>query len=234
MLFDMEFGVEAAQRAWSRLVGLSELRGLQVVVDQESSLGPRGWIAILAIASTITAVVPRPELREPVIVGLTGVTAHEATTPEIIVERLPIARAMLGPAALYYPPPGFTLESQVAEEASRQELSVLCAAVDAEEFDESGLAHIESPAFASRSSEGALAAACGYRRWANGVAHLAALTHPANRRQGHGRRAATMAIAHAIERDLLPQWRARPVASQRLAQALGLVRVGAQFSLQPA
>ena len=96
-----------------------------MVVDQESPLGPRGWIAILAIGSTITASVPRPELQEPVIAGLTGLTAHEATTPEVIVQRLPIARAMLGPAALYYPPPGFTVASQAAEEASVQELSVL-------------------------------------------------------------------------------------------------------------
>jgi len=169
-----------------------------------------------------------------VIAGLTGLDGHEATTPEVIVERLPIARAMLGPAALYYPPPGFTLASNAAEKASRQELSMLCAAVDAEELDESGIAHIDSPAFASRSLDGALAAACGYRRWANGVAHLSALTHPAHRRQGHGHRVATMAISDAIEHDLLPQWRARPVASQQLAQALGLIRVGAQFSLQPA
>ncbi|MCA1701843.1 MAG: GNAT family N-acetyltransferase [Actinobacteria bacterium] len=230
----MEFGVEAALRAWSRLANLPELHGLQVVVDPESPLGPRGWIAILTIGSTITASVPRLELQEPVLTGLTGLTGHEATTPEVIVERLPIARTVLGPAALYYPPPGYTLASQAAEEASRQELSMLCAAVDAEELDESGLAHIDSTAFASRSLDGALAAACGYRRWANGVAHLSALTHPAHRRQGHGQRAATIAVAHAIEHDLLPQWRARPLASQHLAQALGLIRVGAQFSLQPA
>lgn len=167
------------------------------------------------------------------IAGLTGLTGHEATTPEVMVERLPIGGAMLGPAALYHPPPGFTVPAQAAEEASRQELSMLSEAVDAEELDESGLAHIDSPAFASRSS-GALAAACGYRRWANGVAHLSALTHPLHRRQGHGHRAATIAIRDAIEHDLLPQWRARPVASQRLAQALGLMRVGAQISLQPA
>jgi RimJ/RimL family protein N-acetyltransferase len=230
----MEFGVEAARQAWSRLAGIPLRDGLQVVVDPESPLGPRGWIAILAVGPTVAASVPRPELQKPVIAGLTGLAGDEATTPDVVVQRLPSARTTLGPAALFYPPPGFTAASQQTAELSLQELAGLLAAVDANDLDESGMAHIESPAFVSRSSDGAVVAACGYRRWPNGVAHVSALTHPDHRRQGHGRRAATVAISHAVEHELLPQWRARPLASQRLALALGLVRVGAQFSLEPA
>ena len=183
----MEFGVEAARQAWSRLAGIPLFDGLQVVVDPESPLGPRGWIAILAVGTTVTASVPRPELREPVITALTGLIGEEATTPEVVIERLPPARTTLGPAALFYPPPQFTMVSQQLEEASPQEFASLLAAASADELNESGLPHIESPAFVSRSSDGVVVAACGYRRWPNGVAHMSALTHPDHREEGHGR-----------------------------------------------
>jgi GNAT superfamily N-acetyltransferase len=234
MLWAMEFGVDGAWGAWSRLAGLSMMDGLQVVVDPECPLGPRGWIAILAVGSNIAASVPWTDLKDPVTAALTGLTADEATTPDVVAPRLPPARSTLGPAALFYPPPGFTPARGDIDEASRQEVAGLCAAVDPSDLDESGLAHVESPAFVSRASDGAVAAACGYRAWPNGVAHLSALTHPDHRREGHGRRAANAAVRHAIEHDLLPQWRARPISSQRLALGLGLVRTGAQLSLHPA
>jgi len=51
---------------------------------------------------------------------------------------------------------------------------------------------------------------------------------------GHARRAAAAATRQAITENLLPQWRARPPASQALARSLGLIELGAQLSLQPA
>jgi hypothetical protein len=43
---------------------------------------------------------------------------------------------------------------------------------------------------------------------------------------------AARAIDEAAAEGLLPQWRARPVASQQLAGSLGLVQLGAQLSLR--
>jgi hypothetical protein len=40
-------------------------------------------------------------------------------------------------------------------------------------------------------------------------------------------------IGRALDEGLLPQWRARPAASQGLARRLGLVELGAQLSLEP-
>jgi hypothetical protein len=117
---------------------------------------------------------------------------------------------------------------------SGSEVRSLFQAAPPDELDESGLLTVTSPIFGSRSPTGALAAACGYRRWPNEVAHLCVLTHPAHRREGHGRRAAIGAIRRAIDDQLLPQWRARPRASQELARSLGLTEVGAQLSLRPA
>lgn len=230
----MEFGIEAAREAWARLTGLPTLEGIQVVVDPESWLAPRGWIGILVVGTTITASVPRPDLEAPVMCALQSLTTEEATTPDVVTRLMPPTRASLGPATLFYPPTGFGGSTEAADEPSSEELADLLAAASADDLDESGMADIESPAFVSRAPDGTVAAASGYRRWPNAVAHLSVLAHPAHRRQGHGRRAASAAVQRAIDDGLLPQWRARPVASQALARAIGLVAVGAQLNFQPA
>jgi len=202
------------------------------VVNPDSWLAPRGWIGIVATGDAITASVDRPDLKPVVEAALEGLSPDEATTPEVVVPRLPSAQATLGPAFLFYPPADFRAATAGAEEASADQISDLLTSAPPGELDESGISHIESSAFVSGADDGTVASACGYRRWPNGVAHLSVLTHPGHRGQGHGRRAAQAAIGAAIADALLPQWRARPEASQRLAVAVGLVRIGAQFSVQ--
>ncbi|MHB8340030.1 MAG: GNAT family N-acetyltransferase [Mycobacteriales bacterium] len=67
--------------------------------------------------------------------------------------------------------------------------------------------------------------------WPGQLAHLSVLTDPAARRRGYAKVVAAAAIRDAEGAGLLPQWRARPLASQRLAASLGLVRVGDQISV---
>jgi GNAT superfamily N-acetyltransferase len=57
------------------------------------------------------------------------------------------------------------------------------------------------------------------------------LIRPAYRWQGLAQAVSSEAIEAARAEGLLPQWRARRVASQQLAQSLGLVRLGTQFTL---
>ena len=228
-------GAEAARRAWARLAGLAAVDGIQVVVDAASPLGRRGWIGILAVDGMVTACVPRRDLEWPVATVLGGLTSQEATTPEIVRPRLPPTRAVLGPAMLFYPPDGFSIgEVPGVEEVASDDVQGLFRAVSPDDLDESGLLEIKGPVFASRAANGDLAAVCGYRRWPNEVAHLSVLAHPSHRREGHGRRAAAAAIHRAMDEKLLPQWRARPAASQALARSLGLIALGAQLSLEPA
>jgi RimJ/RimL family protein N-acetyltransferase len=230
----MEFGDEAAIDAWRRLAGAPSDARLRVVVNAESWLAPPGWIGVVAIGDAITASVPRAELRAPVERALAALGGKEATDPEILMSRLTPTTAALGPAQLFYPPRSFEVAGEPGDEATSGELSRLLAASHPEDLDESGLAHIESPAFVSRSYAGAVVSASGYRRWPNGVAHLSVLTHPDHRRRLHGRRAAAAAVRHAVAEGLLPQWRARPLPSQRLALTIGFVHMGAQLSVQPA
>jgi GNAT superfamily N-acetyltransferase len=68
--------------------------------------------------------------------------------------------------------------------------------------------------------------------WEEQTAHLSVLAAPGWRGQGPGRAVASRAVAHALGAGLLPQWRARPVESRRVAAALGFRELGAQLSFK--
>jgi GNAT superfamily N-acetyltransferase len=235
MLEAVDLGGAAARRAWARLAGLDELESMRVVVGATPPFGRPGWIAILALDGTVTAAVPRPELVEPVAAALRGVEPREATTVGVVRPLLPPTRGVLGPAGLFYPPAGFEPGRATGVDlVAAADVRSLFGVVAPDELDESGLAEVTEPVVVSRVAGGEIAAACGYRVWPNGVAHLSVLADPRHRRQGHARRAATAAIARALDAGLLPQWRARVAASQALARSLGLVEMGGQLGLEPA
>jgi GNAT superfamily N-acetyltransferase len=226
--------VDRAKRAWASLVGVTGLDGMQVVVDARSPLCPPVWIGILAVGDGVVAAVPRDDLRDPVIDALRGLSPSEATDPDVVLARLPPVSEVVGPVALFYADDALPLAPAAeVQQVGAAELGVLLRSVPPDDLDESGLRAVTSPVFGVRTGAGDLAAACAYRHWPNGVAHLCVLTHPACRRQGHGRAVAAAAISRAREERLLPQWRARPAASRALARSLGLIEVGAQLNLRP-
>lgn len=233
----MRYGTQPAVDAWRRLAGAPPGGRVQIVHNPESWLAPSGYVGIVTIADTITVTVPRAELVTIVEDALSGLTGAEAGDADVVLSRLPPATATLGPAELFYPPDDFIPAAAGDDDAHHRsmtpdELSHFVETAKGADLEESGIAHIESPAFVSRTTDGAVASACGYRRWPNGVAHLSVLTHAQHRRLAHARSAAAAAIAHAVSEGLLPQWRARPLASQRLAVALGLTHMGTQLSVQ--
>ncbi|PWI08985.1 hypothetical protein DIZ27_20095 [Streptomyces sp. NWU339] len=117
--------------------------------------------------------------------------------------------------------PGFRTELQATRLALAGE----------EEATESGLGDISSPAFCLRRDDEVVAAA-GYRSWPRSVAHLSVLVAPHCRGRHLARAVASAAVAHALDARLLPQWRARPYPSQRVAVALGFQELGAQLSIR--
>lgn len=76
-------------------------------------------------------------------------------------------------------------------------------------------------------------AGAGYDIWEGILAHLGALTAPAERQRGRASYAASIAIEESMAAGLIPQWRARTdnAASQRTALSAGFVRVGSQTSV---
>jgi GNAT superfamily N-acetyltransferase len=220
--------------AWALLAGLDQLRDLQVVVDAGSALCPSGWVGLLALDGTVTAVVPDAAQVPMARAALAGLTPAEVTTSEVVVARFGGVAELLGPAALFYataPLVASTRVRQHVERAEPDELGDLLHDAGTEDANESGLSDISAAAFVVRHN-GAIVAACGWRAWPGPIAHLCVLTHPAYRRQGLAQAVAAQAIEEAAAEGLLPQWRARPTESQRLAEHLGLVRLGAQLSMR--
>ncbi|MGE0351769.1 MAG: GNAT family N-acetyltransferase [Gemmatimonadales bacterium] len=73
-----------------------------------------------------------------------------------------------------------------------------------------------------------LAAVAGYEPWHSDIAHLQVFCHPGHRGTGAADAALREAVRHALERGLIPQYRAadRNPASRRLAERLGFMEYG--------
>lgn len=166
----------------------------------------------------------------------------------------PVALAFLDPAAFVPAPaappspvtvpsvtapsvtvPSVTVPAVAAEPVSvadaTSEIDALNAAAGGDDVNEAFLADATSPLFVVRGS-GGIIAACGYELWDGALAHMVILTHPEHRSRGLGTIVASAATAHAIEAGLIPQWRARPAASQAIARRLGYEQIGSQLSVR--
>ncbi|MEV6250335.1 GNAT family N-acetyltransferase [Streptomyces sp. NPDC051742] len=80
--------------------------------------------------------------------------------------------------------------------------------------------------------QGQVGAAAGYRAWPSRTAHIGVLTAPAVRGQRPARVTDSATVAHALTARLLPQWRARPRASRRVAALSGFEELGFQLSIE--
>ena len=226
------------RRAWVGLAGVPvefPSDGVEVVVSPESGLCPSGWVGVVVIGGAGIATVPLGTMVRPVSEALAGLSAEAVTDPDRLRVALPV-EDVLGPATLaYLDEDDFcpAKRAAAAESLSPQhaDLAGLLASVDAEEAGESGLGEITSAAFAVRDGTRIVAAA-GYRHWPGSVAHVSVLTAPEYRGQGLAKVAASAAAGDALQNGLLPQWRARPEPSRRVARALGFRQLGSQLSIR--
>jgi RimJ/RimL family protein N-acetyltransferase len=205
------------------------------VISPESLLCPPQWAGIVALDDAILATVPHPDQVEP----LTAALLRLARKPGIDLARLPAALPtvdVLGPATLAYLAPEHFAPVHPGEPvetlpADHPDLRTLLASVDEQDADECSLSEITSAAFVLRDGPRVIAAA-GYRAWPTRAAHLSVLTLPEHRNRGLARIVSSSATAAALTNGLLPQWRARPEPSRRIARALGFHEIGAQISIR--
>jgi len=224
---------------WEQLAdapgAFTESRPLNVVVSPESRMCPRSWVGIVAVGSSALVTAPTERLADRLRAALAGLAVPALTEATGLRSVLPIAD-VLGPATLAYlaaeefQPHDHHLPVE-ALSADHDEVARLIAGVPLDEAGESGIGKITSPAFVVR-HEGEVAAAAGYQDWLGTAAHLSVLTAERMRGRGLARVAASAATRHALERRLLPQWRARPAASRRVARALGFRELGVQLSIR--
>jgi GNAT acetyltransferase len=222
---------------WEGLAGTPAefTAAVNVAVAPRSYLCPPGWTGIVVIEDAAIATAPDPATAQHVQQALSGLTAASLTDTAVLRRRLHVAQ-ILGPATLAYLDPAdfraqhghaLTQSLDSHDPVLRQFLSAAVAA----DLEESGLQEITSPAFVIR-EHGRIVAAAGYRDWPHRTAHLCVLTAAGARGRGLARAAASAAVTHAIQAGKLPQWRARPETSRRVAGALGFRELGSQASIR--
>ncbi|MGI5284151.1 GNAT family N-acetyltransferase [Nonomuraea polychroma] len=231
--------LDRARRMWASLarvpVTFPRRGGVEVVVAPESLLCPPGWAGVVALDAAVLATVPHAELIEPLRDALVRQVTETGVDLGRLPSQLPVAE-VLGPATLAY----LDAEDFVAAghagvasvPADHHDVRALVASVPKEEAEESGLDEITSAAFVIRGAGQDVVAVAGYRSWVDMAAHLSVLTAPRHRGRGLARQVASTAVADALAGGLLPQWRARPEASRRVARALGFREWGSQLSLR--
>jgi GNAT superfamily N-acetyltransferase len=209
-----------------------------VLVSPNSSLCPPGWAGVIVLGETALVTAPTERAAERLRRAAAELPPAALGDPDQLGRLVPFEQ-VLGPATLAYlaadefrpvlpARPGLrTAESALDEPAVKD----LLARASQADLDECGLAEVTSPVFALLDGDRVLAAT-GYRTWRNGAAHLCVLTDAAHRSRGLARATASAAVSHALAAGLLPQWRARPAASRRVAVALGFRELGSQLSIK--
>ncbi|WP_330314542.1 GNAT family N-acetyltransferase [Streptomyces sp. NBC_00523] len=230
-----------ARRLWETLAGVpapAAPDGAPVVVTASASaLCPPAWVGTVLLGDAALVTAPTDAAADEVRRALKAVPTRELAEPEAIRRELSVAE-VLGPATLAYlaagdfrpyEPPDVTVTTLPAGDP---ELLRLLGSVSEEDAGECGLDEITSPAFVVREDATGLIAAAGYEAWPGETAHLCVLTAPGARGRGLARAVASAATHHALAADRLPQWRARPEASRRVARALGYRELGRQLSVR--
>ncbi|MEX0172317.1 GNAT family N-acetyltransferase [Streptomyces sp. LMG1-1-1.1] len=224
-----------ARALWEGLAGtpvsFPRAGGIRVVVSPASGLCPAGWTGVVVLGGSALVTAPDGGTATSVRDALRGLPADV----DAIRGALP-ATGVLGPAALAYLSPDRFRPAAAPPTVERlpgdhPALRALEGAAGDDDAGEAALEDITSPAFVVR-ERGEVVAAAGYRAWPHRTAHLSVLTAPGARGRGLARRTASAAVAHALAGGLLPQWRARPEASRRVAAALGFEELGAQLSVE--
>lgn len=206
-------------------------QGINLVVSPASGLCPAGWIGLVVLGDAAIGTAPDQARVEAMSARLAGNSPARLYEPAFAATAFG-GTEMIGPVTLAYlategfrPCPGPVVEELPADHDDMRTLELLCSA---EERAEVSIDQLTSPAFAIRDGREIIAAA-GYVRWPRDTAHMAILTAPQARGRGLAKVAASSAIAHAFDRGVVPQWRARVPASLRVAAALGFTEVGVQI-----
>ncbi|MFB8077000.1 GNAT family N-acetyltransferase [Streptomyces sp. NPDC056013] len=210
--------------------------GPTVVVSPTSALCPPSWAGIVVLGGAAIATAPTESAALVLRRALASVPVASLTRPEIVEAVLPVAD-VLGPATLAYlssaefRPASHPQGAAEPLASTHPDVQGLLRSAEPEDLAESGMEEITSPAFVVREGTDVVAAA-GYRAWPAETAHVCVLTHPQWRGRRLARHTSSAAVAHALAAGLLPQWRARPPASRRVARSLGFRELGSQLSIR--
>ncbi|MBB2743970.1 UNVERIFIED_ORG: GNAT superfamily N-acetyltransferase [Microbispora rosea subsp. rosea] len=230
--------LDRARRLWAALarvpVTFPGPGDVAVVVSPESWMCPPGWTGVVTLDGAALVTVPGTDLAEPLRDALLAGRMDLSLLPARLSALLSV-HDVLGPATLAYLDTGDFAPAHTGTRAERlpaghPDVGGLVAAVGGRDAEESGVEEITSAVWVLRDGPDVVAAA-GYRPWLDTAAQMSVLTAARCRGRGLARVVASAAVADALADGLLPQWRARPEPSRRVARALGFRETGAQISL---
>ena len=214
---------------WGEVAGVAfPAGGVAVAYAPRSRLCPAGWVGTVTVGGAGLVTVPVAELVGPVRAAVERVGIDGLAGPLRAVDTLGPAELAYADAAGFRPAPGPVEWLEPADPGLRPLLD----AVPPAEAGESGLAEADSRLAVVRAG-GVVVAAAGWHDWPAGTAHVGVLTAAGHRDRGLAGRVAGAVTAAALERGLLPQWRARVAPSQRVARRLGYRTLGRQLSVRP-
>lgn len=214
-------------RFWTRELGVSPEGGAGVRVGPWPAERSSSRILIFCRESRCIVVAPRdllPVLEEAV----DGEDSAALLRSTFWVRKLEGSFAgAVGPAYLGYADrldfqPIASPHARLLEADDQMRVDELRAAVEAEEWEHSGLsAAVEVAGYFTRN--GSLAGAAGYVMWGEQLAHLGVLVHPAHRGSGIGSKVVSAAGDRALARGFVLQYRTlwSNAASVRIARQLG-------------
>ncbi|MCZ1006414.1 GNAT family N-acetyltransferase [Streptomyces lydicus] len=209
--------------------------GAVIAVSAGSLLCPPAWAGVVRLGDA--AVITVPDKAQALLFrrAVVDTPVESLMRPGTLRALLPVVD-VLGPAVLAYLSkddfrPADDGAAITCLPPGHDDLRALAESVGPEDAAESGIDEVDSPVFVVRDGPAAVAAA-GYQRWPASTAHLCVLTAPQRRGRSLARQVASEAVAHALDAGLLPQWRARPEASRRVAAALGFREIGGQLSVR--
>lgn len=212
--------------------------GVSVVSTDAARVSPPGWCAVVVLGEAAVVVTPpeRPARLDRLLASTTDLSA--LTDARHVEEALGPLAGTLGPADLQYGTVRGTSDTDVVGPLSATDPIVqqLRATTPGEDLGEAGFEDDAMTAIFVALEGKHPVAMSGHRRWPGEVAHMGAVTTPAARNRGRGRRAAGAAAAFASDQGLLVQWRSlwSNDASRELGASLGLHHCGRQFSFRMA
>lgn len=228
-----------ARGLWETLaaapVSFAPSGGVTVVVSPGSGLCPSSWAGIVVLGDSAIVTAPTKIAAQALNRAMATMPTGSLTCADMVQAELPVTE-VLGPATLAYASCNDFRPAAAGEAIERvapghQDLHGLVSTAGQQDADESGIEEITSPAFIVREGTDVVAAA-GYRTWPVSTAQFSVLAAPRQRGRGLAQQVASAAVAHALAAGLLPQWRARPVESRRVALALGFRELGTQLSVR--
>lgn len=229
IICQVDAGTEAIVRlAWARRLGLVDEALLAPGAGRSFSV--RNDVLMgLALSGATVAVGPE-SLRS----AMSGLSDGRLTDGSTLLSLAGARGRLVGEATLlctdeYIADRSWTSVEVDDDPESVAQLEQLCPPDDVLEV---GLAGLDWR-FAVRDDTDAPVAGAGFQEREQLLAQLGALTASTARRRGHATRAAAVATNEALDRGLVPQWRARAgnIASLRLAAKLGYLPLGRQATV---